>query len=66
MTNGIKVRKTVTEKVERTVKQAVKIILCLRSTKFDTDTFVLHREITDIQLCKEWIPSYLRCFCFME
>ena len=46
------------------MKQARKIILGqIRSTKFNTDTYPLHREISNIKLRKEWIPSYQR---FME
>ena len=46
------------------MKQARKIILGqIRSTKFNTDTYPLHREISNIKLSKEWIPSYQR---FME
>ena len=46
------------------MKQAHKIILGqIRSTKFNTDTYPLHREISNIKLRKEWIPSYQR---FME
>lgn len=45
------------------MKQATKIILGQRrSTKFNTDTYPLHREISDIELGKEWIPLYLRDF----
>lgn len=43
------------------MKQARKIILGqIRSTKFNTDTYPLHREISNIKLRKEWIPSYQR------
>lgn len=46
------------------MKQARKIILGqIRSTKFNTDTYPLHREISNIKLRKEWVPSYQR---FME
>ena len=45
------------------MKQAAKIILDqIRSTKVNTDTYPLQREINDIELGKEWIPSYLPCF----
>ena len=45
------------------MKQTAKIILGqIRSTKFNTDTYPLHGEISNIGIGKEWIPSNLRLF----
>ena len=56
-------KKNVAVEAERIVRQAAKIILGqIRSTKFNTDTYPLHRDISDIKLGKDLIPSYLRCF----
>ena len=50
----------VAEEAERIVKQAAKIILGqIRFTKFNTDKYPLHRELSNIKLGKEWIQSYL-------
>ena len=44
------------------MKQAAEIMLGqVRSTKFNTDKYPLYREISNIKLGKEWIPSYLLC-----
>ena len=52
----------VAEEAERIVKQAAEIMLGqVRSTKFNTDKYPLYREISNIKLGKEWIPSYLLC-----
>ena len=56
-------KENITEEAERIVKQAAKIILGqIRSTKFNTDTYPLHGEISNIEIGKEWIPSYIRLF----
>ena len=56
-------KENITEEAERIVKQAAKTILGqIRSTKFNTDTYPLHGEISNIEISKEWIPSYLRLF----
>ena len=47
-------KENVAGEAEIIVKQAAKIILGqIRSTKFTTDTYPLHREISDIRLGKE-------------
>ena len=56
-------KENITEAAESIVKRAAKIILGqIRSTKFNTDTYKLHGEISNIEIGKEWIPSYLRLF----
>ena len=56
-------KENITEEAKRIVKQAAKIILGqIRSKKFNTVTYPLHGEISNIEIGKEWIPSYLRLF----
>ena len=51
------------EEAERIVQQAVKIILGqIRITKYDTDVYPSYDDVSDMNLNKPWLPSYLRLF----
>ena len=56
-------KKNVEEEAERIVQQAAKIILGqIRTTKYDTVVYPSYDDVSDINLNKSWLPSYLRLF----
>ena len=56
-------KNNVDDEAEIIVTQAAKIILGqIRSTTFDVDTYPAHKDISNIEFGKGWIPSYLHKF----
>ena len=51
------------EEVEQIVQQAATIILGqIRTTKYDTDVYPSYNNVSDVNLNKSWLPSYLWLF----
>ena len=56
-------KNNVEEEAEQIVKLGAKIIVGqIRTTKYDTDVYPSHDDVSDINLNKSWLPSYLRLF----
>lgn len=56
-------KNNIEEEAERVVKLAAQIILCqIRSTEFNTDVYPSHEQMSNIELGKGWLPTYLRVF----
>ena len=56
-------KNNVEEEAEQIVKLGAKIIVGqIRTTKYDTDVYPSYDDVSDINLNKSWLPSYLRLF----
>lgn len=56
-------KSNVEDEAERIVQQAAKIILGqVRATKYDTKVYPSYEDVSNTQLNKDWLPSYLRLF----
>ena len=56
-------KNNVEEEEEQIVQQAATIILGqIRTTKYDTDVYPSYNNVSDVNLNKSWLPSYLWLF----